>query len=140
MLRVLTAPDGNSQEQMRALRAKAEQWSKSLKAKSLYQHEALLSHHHALTPAIQFPLGASMLTEKQCEHIQSAALPTILQKCGIVSTISRDIVHGPPRYGGLAFPNYYTDDGCQKIKLLLGHIRKGDKTSEVLKVALGCKQ
>ena len=69
MLGVLTAPDGNSKEQASTLRAKAEQWSKSLTAKSFYQHEALLSHHHALTPAIQFPLGASILNEQQCEHM-----------------------------------------------------------------------
>lgn len=65
---------------------------------------------------------------------------TVLQKCGIISTIARDIIHGPPRYGGLNLTKLYTDNGCQKIRLLLGHIRKGDKTSDIIKVALGCAQ
>ena len=42
MLGVITAPNGNSKEQATVLRLKAEQWSKSLQEKSLYQHEALL--------------------------------------------------------------------------------------------------
>ena len=140
MLGVTTAPDVNSKEQETVLRLKYEQWSKSLQEKSLYQHEALLSYHHALMPSLQYPLGPSLLQEKQYYHIQSPALTTILQKCGIVSTIARDIVHGPSRYCALNFTNAYDDAGCQKIKLLLGHIRKGDKTVEILNVALGCKQ
>ena len=96
ILGVLAAPDGNSIDQTNILRSKAEKWSKALQMKSLYQHEALLSYRHALTPAIQYPLGASLLNESQCTHIQAGAMPTILQKCGIVSTIAKDIVHRPP--------------------------------------------
>ena len=67
-------------------------------------------------------------------------MTTILQKSGIVSMIARDIIHRTSRYCGINFTNLYTDAGYQKIKLLLGYIRKGDKTADILKVALGFKQ
>ena len=49
-------------------------------------------------------------------------------------------MHGPYKYGGLNFPNLYLESGIQKLRLLLGHIRKQDKTGEILRVALGCAQ
>lgn len=69
MLGIHTAPDGNSKEQATVLRNKADTWSKAVKNKLLYQYEALLAYNHALMPALQYPLGASLLTEPQCEHI-----------------------------------------------------------------------
>ena len=140
MLGVHKEPDGNSTEQAKVLRTKTGKWRKALKNKALYQFEALLAYKHALMPAIQYPLGASLLKEQQCEHIQSPELTTVLQKCGIVSKISRDIVHGPSRYGGLNFTKIYTEAGCQKIRLILGHIRKGDKTGDIIRIELGCAQ
>ena len=89
---------------------------------------------------LTYSLGASLMTELQCERAQSPSLTTTLQKCGIISTISRDIVHGPNKYGRLNFPNLYTESGIQKIRLLMGHIRKNDKTGRILDVVLGCAQ
>ena len=140
MLGVYTAPDGNSTKQSQVLCEKARQWSISVKQKSLYQYEILLGYHHGIMKSLEYPLGASLLTEKQCENIQSPALKTTLQKCGIVSNISRDIVHGPSKYCGLNFPNLYTESDIQKIRLLIGHICKKDKTGNILSTALGCAQ
>ena len=89
---------------------------------------------------LEYPLGASLLTKSQCDIAQSPALTTSLKKFDIVSTISRDIIFGPAKYCGLNFSNLYMESGIQKIKLLLGHIRKNDKTGSILKVALGCAQ
>ena len=63
MLGVHMAPDGNSKEQATGLRNKADTWIKAVKHKSLYQYEALLAYNHALMPTLQYPLGASLLTE-----------------------------------------------------------------------------
>lgn len=136
MLRVLTAPDKNSTEQANILCTKVEKLSQTLKNNSLYQYETLLAYCHALMPSLQYPLGGSLLQESQCEHIQFPAMTIILQKCGIVSTITQDIVHGPSRYCGLNFTNMHTESGCQKICLPLSHIPKGDKTRGILNVAL----
>ena len=69
MIGVLTTPDGNSVDQAKVLRVKAEKWSQALKSQSLYQHEALLAYHHALMPEFKYTLGASLLQESQCDHI-----------------------------------------------------------------------
>ena len=64
----------------------------------------MLGYHHGIMKTLEYPLGASLLTEAQCEHIQSPALTTALQKSGIVSTISHDIIHDRPNTVGLTFP------------------------------------
>ena len=65
---------------------------------------------------------------------------TCLNKGGIVSTISRNIVFGTHKYCALNFDNLYRESGLQKLKMLLGHIRKGNKTGSILKIALGTTQ
>ena len=140
MLGVYTAPDGNSRKQALVLRKHSERWSQSLSILYLHQYEALLGYHHGIMKTLEYPLGASLITKIQCDHAQSPALKKVLQKSGIVSTISRYIVHGPSKYCGLNFSNLFTESGIQKVRLLLGHIRKNDKTGSIIKVALGCTQ
>ena len=136
MIGILKAPDVKIMEQAKVLRSKEEKWSQSLKSKSLYQYESLLAYRHALIKSLQYPLGVSIIQETQCDHIQSPVMTKVLQKYVIVSTIARDIINGPSRYCGLKFKNIYKDDGCQKIRPLLGYILKGDKTEDIINVAL----
>ena len=140
MLGVYTAPDGNTNKQATILRQKSLKWSNSLRNRSLHQYEALLSYHHGIMKSLEYPLGPGLLSEQQCHQAQSPALSTVLQKSGLISTLSREVVHGPHKYGGLNFPNLYIESGIQKLRLLLGHIRKQDKTGEILNVAQGCVQ
>lgn len=140
MLGIYTAPDSNSKEQAITLQQKPECWEKAVKLKSLYQYKILLAYHHGIIKSLEYPLGASLMTESQCKHAQSPALTTTLQKYGIIFTISRDIVHGPTKYKGLNFLNLYTVVGTQKVCILLGHIQKQDKTGKILTIALGYSQ
>ena len=140
MLGVYTAPDGNSKCQHSILRTKSEQWSKRVESQYLNSYDTIMAYSQGIMKSLDFPTGPSLLTHKQCQHIQAPALHTCLRKNGIVSTISRSVVHGPHRYGGLNFQCLGTENGIQKIELLLGHIRKDDETGRLLKVALGCLQ
>ena len=63
MLGVYTAPDGNSKEQAITLRQKSEHWEKAIKLKSLYQYEILLAYHHGIMKSLEYPLGASLMSE-----------------------------------------------------------------------------
>ena len=90
--------------------------------------------------SLEYPIGASLLREPQCENIQSSTLTMCFNKCGIISTISRNIIFGPHKYCALNFSNLYTESGLQKLQMLLGHICKADKTGSILKIALGTTQ
>jgi len=99
-----------------------------------------MSYKQGIMKSLEFPTGASYLSKTQCHKKQSPALVARLQKNVVVSTMSRDLIFGSHRYGCLQFKNLYTDMGSQKLEMLLGHLRKDDKTGKLLSVALGCLQ
>jgi len=140
MLGVYVAPDGNCNLQEKLLRSKSEKWSSNIKHNHMRSFEVLMSYHQGVMKSLEFPVGACLLSESQCNRIQSPALTTCLQKNGVLSTLSRAIVYGPSKMCGLNFKNLYTESGIQKIELLIGHTRKMDKTGQILQVALGCLQ
>jgi len=140
MLGVYVAPDGNCDLQTKLLRSKSEQWSQRIRNNRMATFEILMSYNQGLMKSLEFPLGASLLTESQCKHIQAPALTCCLQKSGVLSTISRSVVFGPKRFCGLGFSNLYTEAGIQKLELLIGHIRKMDVPGQIILVALACLQ
>ena len=140
MLGVYASPDGNSRMQTKILRNKSEQWKTRVSSHYLNSYDTLMSYKQGLMKQLEYPVGASMVTDTNCAHIQSPALNACLQKNGIVSTIARIIIFSPYRYGGLGLTSLYTENGIQKVELLLGHLRRRDKTSKIIQVALGCIQ
>jgi len=140
MLGVYVAPDGNCTLQAKLLRSKSEVWSQRIKNNRMATFEVLMSYNQGLMKSLEFPLGASLLTESQCKHIQAPALSCCLQKTGVLSTISRSVVFGPKRFCGLGFSNLYTEAGIQKLELLIGHTRKLDVPGKILDVAVACLQ
>ena len=140
MLGVYVAPDGNCDLQTKLLRSKSEEWSQRIRNNRMATFETLMSYNQGLMKSLEFPLGASLLTESQCKYIQSPALSCCLQKSGVLSTISRSVIFGPKRFCGLGFSNLYTEAGIQKLELLIGHIRKMDVPGQILSVALACLQ
>ena len=140
MLGVYVSPAGGSKEQFDILRAKSSQWASRVKVQHLNGQETFMAFTQGIMKSLEFPTGASYLTEDQCTKIQSPALIAFLQRNGIASTMSRNLVFASHRYGCLGIKNLYTDMGIQKITMLLGHMRKGDKTGTILRVALGCLQ
>jgi len=140
MLGVYVAPDGNCNLQESLLRSKSEVWSTRIKNNRMATYEVFMSYDQGIMKSLEFPLGASLLNEKQCKHIQSPALSSCLQKTGVASTMSRSLVFGPKRFCGLGFRNLYTEAGIQKLELFMGHIRKLDVTGTIILIALACLQ
>ena len=91
-------------------------------------------------PALVYPIGAIPITEEQCQHILGPALQALLPKLGFSTTLARDLVHAPSRYGGPGLSNLYTYAGNARINMFIGHLRKGDATADILKISLGCCQ
>jgi len=140
MLGVYASPDGNSRMQTGILRKASERWKTKVSSQYLNSYDTLMSYKQGIMKQLEYPVGASMVDDKDCAHIQSPALTACLQKNGIVSTIARTIIFSPHRYGGLGLTSLYTENGIRKVELLLGHLRRRDKTSDIIKVALGCIQ
>jgi hypothetical protein len=88
-----------------------------------------------LIPKLRFSLPALTLTEKQCQKIQSPATCAGLPKLHVNRNTARSIVFGPLQYGGIALPHLYTIQRYQ-LNLFIGHLRKDDKTGQLIKISM----
>ena len=140
MLGTVSAPDGNTKDQEKELYEKAQNWGNKIKSGYLNRYDVSMSLRQGIMKALEYPLGVSLISEDQCKHIMSPILSPFLQKLGINSKTSREIIHGPIQYGGLQVPHLYSSQGIQKVRMLLGHCRKQDKTGCIIKIALGTLQ
>jgi len=140
MLGCITCPNGDTKAQFEVLFQKARDWGRKVQSRYLTKYDASLSYKQGLSPGLEYPLGVSLLTRKQCEKVMSQAIPTLLNKLGFPKSTSREIVHGPYRYGGLEIPHLYASQGVQKLQLLIGHLRKNDKTAVLIRIAIGTLQ
>ena len=103
-------------------------------------YEAFIAYQQILIPALVYPLGGIPVREDDCSKILGPALKALLPKLGLEAPLSRDIVHAVPRYGGPDIMHIYTQAGILRVKMFLGHWRKGDETAKILRISLGCCQ
>ena len=84
---------------------------------------------------IQYPLGATCFTVKQCQKIQAVYLPTFLAKMGINQTTATAVQHGPINLGGLNIFNLETEQGVMQMKLVISHLHKNDDVGSLIKIS-----
>ena len=140
MLGGYVAPDGNTTKQVEILYTIAKNWSIKVKRSHLNRHEAYVAYHQVLVPALTYALGAIPVSEEDCTYIMGPALAALLPKMNLPSTLARELVHGPIRFGGLEITNIYTAACTNRIKMFIGHLRKKDTTGDILQISLGCCQ
>jgi len=140
MLGSISAPDGSSTEQVQTLIEKAKKWGDKVHHGYLNRYDLSVSMRQGLIKSLEYPLGVSLISEKECDSIMIPAMSPFLRKLGFNKNTSRNVVYGPHCYGGLQLPNLYTTQGIQKLQLFLGHSRKKDPTCTILTIALACAQ
>ena len=61
------------------------------------------------------------MTKQQCNDIMKTVYSAILPKIGTVKTLPLAYQYGPIKYQGLGFPNLYTLQGTELIKMMMMH-------------------
>jgi len=140
MLGAYTAPDGNCEKQYKVLYKISKKWGQRVANGYLNRFDVQNSFKLGLIPALQYPLGVGVLSERQCDQILVPAMSTLLNKMGVVRSVNKDIVHSPFQYGGFSIPNLYTIQGYHKVQMVLGHVRKMDVPGEILTIAIATVQ
>jgi len=140
MLGAISAPNGSTKDQEISLLQKSSTWGQKISKGYLNRYDVSMSFRQGILKALEYPLGVSLLTEKQCDGIMVPIMSPFLRKLGFNSKTPRSIVYGPLQHGGLQVPNLYTSQGIQKIRMFLGHTRKQDRTGTILAIALGVSQ
>jgi len=140
MLGAYNAPDGNTKMQYEVLYKLSQLWGQRVKSGYLNRFDVQNSFKLGLVPALQYLLGAGVLSEQQCKSLLVPAMSTLLNKMGVVRSVNREVVHGPILYGGFALPNLYTLQGYHKVQMMLGHVRKKDTTGDLIIITLATAQ
>jgi hypothetical protein len=71
-----------------------------------------------------------------CEDIQRPVVNAILPKMGIVRSAPRKVVFGTKQYDGLGLTYIAALQGNSILQYLLGHLRCGDTTGELMQMLL----
>ena len=66
----------------------------------------------------------------------SPVLRVRLSKMGYNPNMPREVVYGPSELGGLAFADYFIEQGIAHVSMLVGHLRQGSETARLIKIAL----
>ena len=131
---------GSMKHSLALNRRKSVEYAGLLCSSNLSRCEAYFSFVLYFYPKIQYALPISTFTQKECIFIQAPAMSALLPKMGLYRHTSKDIIHGPPQYGGLQLQEMYTDQGIGQLRLLIGHLRWGGETSRLLLIAISVMQ
>jgi hypothetical protein len=85
---------------------------------------------------LQYPLGATCFTHKQCNRIQARYLPTFLSKMGINRTTATAVRHGHHALGGMEIFHLETEQAVQHVKLITAHIWRDDNVGKLLRTSI----
>ena len=75
-------------------------------------------------------------TRKQAEKIDSRVVSQCLPASGFNRNYPRKVVHGPIRYGGMAWESCVSVQITEKIKFLLTHMRRKDKLGVLIRILI----
>jgi hypothetical protein len=93
-----------------------------------------------LRPKLSYSLPCTSLTSSQCHTIQAPALSALLPKLHLNRHSPRAVLFSGPRYGGLSLPDLYDDQGIGQLRLLIGHLKMGDDTGDLIRSTLSHMQ
>jgi len=116
MLGVHLAPDGNTKDQVRALRQKTEKWVENIRSSTANAEEVWTAMHRTIPFSICYPLPAVTLTPEECTYIMAPLTTFGLPLAGIVSTIPKVIKVGSVDMGGLGIVDPYIHMGVSHIE------------------------
>jgi hypothetical protein len=113
----------------------AQQYFENVHKSSLFPSDAYLLYSLYLRPKLSYPLPCTLLTPSQCRTIQAPALAAFLPKLHLNRHSPRAVLFPGPRYGGLSLPDLYDDQGIGQLRLLLGHLKLGDDTGQLITIS-----
>jgi hypothetical protein len=87
-------------------------------------------------PSLGYGVPARTLTKEECEDIQRPVVNTIFPKMGIARSAPRKVVFGTTQYGSLGLTRIKALQGNIRLQYLLGHLRCGDTTCELMQMLL----
>lgn len=118
----------------------AKDFGQNIRQSSLTKQEVLVSYKAIWLPKITYCLPLTTFSLNQCLKIQSPVFQATLPKLGLNRNFPRAVLYGPTRYGGLAFPNLYLEQGIEHIKWLISIFRYPRQITSLMQIYLRYQQ
>ena len=135
-LGVRLAPDGNDFDEYTYRLEQSTKMKQRIKMAPLGREYIGIGFRAIWQMMIQYPLGATCFTKKQCGKIQAKYLPTFLSKMGINRMTATAVRNGPSDLGGMEVFQVETEQGVQHTKLMIAHLRKKDEIGRMLNISI----
>ena len=100
--------DGNQVAQYNNLKKKAAIYGEQLRIGHIDQHHAWYSYTGVFSKTLEYPMEAINLSLEQWDSILKEFVGHLLNKTGIVSSMSRDLVFSSKKYNGLEIKHPFT--------------------------------
>ena len=104
------------------------------------RREAKMAHEGILLAKLRYPLAVTTFDNKRCTQLQKTFEPTVVNKRGFSRKMKLAIRYGPPEYAGLGLQHISDTQGCEKILILLEHLRRQDAAGLDLLIQLSILQ
>ena len=116
---------GNLQEktEFTHLLQKTQKFAKAITACPVKSHEVWEGYQAIYMPSIKYSLATTSFVTKDFQQLHSALLPSLLPRLGFLPTFPHDILFGPVYFGGRGLYDLEAEEGLEKIKALIKHVR-----------------
>jgi hypothetical protein len=139
-LGVMKTMVGDETEHMKTLQKKSSNMALMVSSAPLTRHQARVAYNSVYSPMMTYSLPACSYTENELGDMQSSAVGQFLPKMGYDRTFPRAVVFGPREAGGLNLTHMYTEQGSQKVKTLLEHVRSESGMGNLMRYNLNWLQ
>jgi hypothetical protein len=127
--------DGTSSAHKKVMKEKAVLFGEAIMNSSLWRSESAVAYNSFYLPSIGFGICATTLSYQECDDIQRPVVNAI-PKMGINRKATRAVVFGTAQFGGLGLDHLATQQGNSRFQYLLGHLRCGDHTGQLIRILI----
>jgi hypothetical protein len=128
--------DGKCEAHKKVMIDKALLYSNAIRNSTMWRGERAVAYNSFYMPSLGYGVHATTLTKEECEDIQRPVVNAILPKMGIARSAPRKVVFGTKQHGGLGLTHLSALQGNIRLQYLLGHLRCGDTTGELMQMLL----
>ncbi len=126
------APSGNQECEIKYRLKMVTAMASRLNSVSLNHMEVWLFYRSIFIPKVFYPCKITALRRSEWDAILRPITSSLVCKMGFNRHISRAIVFGPPRLGGIGLVHGYAQQGSEGITHFLSHVRNGSDVSKMM--------
>ena len=136
MLGIHLSPDGSNDVQVSKMLQKAHKAAEMIRTSNVQPHEVWLGLTTMTMKALEYPLSATTLSEKQCNTIMRPILNAFLPKAQLNRHFPFAVLYGTISSQGMGLKSLYLTQGITHVLDIMEQVWKGSTTGQFLTISL----